>query len=192
MPSNEQRPVEFSVRPWQPSDDGALIDMMQRQMQHDPGWPPDYARGGDLARWLAEPTTLGRWVAVHDSATPVGHVGNAPAHAGPISDLWCDALRCDLSMLAEICRLVVDPKWRRHRVADLLTRAAIRSAIDSGRVPVANALEDRDASLNQMLAAGWRKVGRAVSPKTGLQLIALIPPQKVIDLVVRAGPSTRA
>ena len=193
MSAKEERSiVEFGVRKWQPGDDGALVEMLQRQMLHDPGWPPDYARGGDLAGWLGEPTTLGRWVAVQGTGTLVGHVGNAAAHAGPISDLWCKALRCDVSMLAEICRLIVDPRWRRYGVADLMTRTAIRAALDSGRIPVANALDDRDASLQQMLDAGWRNVGCATSPKTGLQLVALVPPQKLVDLAMRAISANRA
>ncbi len=191
MAGNEQPPIEFRVREWQPGDDAALVEVMQRQMQHDPGWPPDYARGGDLAKWLGEPATLGRWVVMQESGAPVGHVGNAPAQTGPISDLWCNALRCDIAKLVEICRLVVDPQWRRQRLADLLTRRAIRAAIDAGLVPVANALDDRDASLQQMLAAGWKNVGRAKSPKTGLTLVALVPPQKLVDLAMGPGRSKR-
>jgi GNAT superfamily N-acetyltransferase len=185
MSSNEElRTVEFVVREWRPSDDGALVAMMQRQIEHDPGWPPGYARNGDLATWLGEPTTLGRWVAVN-SEVPVGHIGNSPVHAGPIADLWCEALRCEVANLAEICRLVVDPRWRRHGVSDLMTRKAIRAALTSGAVPVANALSDRDASLQQMLHAGWRNVGRATSPRTGLELVALIPPQSLVDKVMK-------
>ena len=192
MTSNEERPVvEFGVRKWQPSDDSSLVEIMQRQMQADPGWPPGYARGGDLAKWLGEPTTLGRWVAAHVSGALVGHVGSASVHDGPIADLWCAALCCDVAMLAEICRLVVDPRWRRYGIADLMTRAAIRATLESGLVPVANALDDRNASLRQMVAAGWRNVGRATSPKTGLTLVALVPPQKLVDLAMGPGRAKR-
>ncbi len=59
------------------------------------------------------------------------------------------------------------------------------AAIESGLVPVANALGDRDASLRQMLNAGWQNVGRATSRKTGFELVALIPPQKLIDVVLK-------
>ena len=50
MPTNNRaRTDEFRVRPWHPEDDTALVALLRLQMERDPGWPPDYARDGDLA-----------------------------------------------------------------------------------------------------------------------------------------------
>ena len=184
--NNRARANAFLVRPWHAGDDAALVALLRLQMERDPGWPPDYARGGDLASWLGAPATLGRWVATDAADVPVGHVGNAPVHTGPFADLWSGALACDLSVMAEVCRLVVDPRRRRSGLSDLMTRRAVRAAVESGYVPVANALSDRDASLTMMTNAGWRSVGTAISPRTGRELVALIPPQKLIDAAIAA------
>lgn len=170
----------LTVRPWQRDDDPGLLDVMRVQMERDPQWPPDYARGMDLAAWLGEPATLGRFCAL-DEGRIVGHVGIAPPQPGPLCDLWRAALPPAAPALAEICRLVVDPRLRRRGVSALLTRKAVRSAIESGHLPVANALAHREASLAMMLAAGWRAVGSVPSQVADADLVALIPPQKLLD-----------
>lgn len=171
------------VRAWEPGDDAGLLRILEVQAQADPGWPPDYARDGDLLAWLGAPASLGRWVA-HVQDRPVGHVGLAPVHAGPMNDLWRAALPPEAGALAEVCRLVVDPGSRRGGVSVLLTRKAVRAAIESGFMPVANALADRNVSLAMMIAAGWRTVGSTRLGFSGRELVALAPPQKLIDAAI--------
>jgi ribosomal protein S18 acetylase RimI-like enzyme len=95
--------------------------------------------------------------------------------------LWRAALPPETGALAEICRLVVDRHLRRSGISAALTRKAVRAAIEGGFMPVADALADRDASLAMMLAAGWRTVGSTRAALAGRELVALIPPQKLID-----------
>jgi GNAT superfamily N-acetyltransferase len=176
--SHSRGPVE--VRPWAPEDDPALLAILHAQVAIDPGWPPAYARAGDLLSWLAEPASIARWTAVA-SDIPVGHVGIAPAHEGPLIALWRAALPPETREMAEICRLVVDVRLRRSGISDALTRRAVRTAIELGYMPVANALADRKASLAMMVAAGWQTVGSIVAPRTDRELVALIPPRKLIE-----------
>jgi hypothetical protein len=149
-------------------------------MECDPGWPPAYAREGDLGAWLGAPASLGRWVATDPCGEAVGHVGIAPVAPGANADLWTAALGCEVGDLAEVCRNLVAPGLRRAGVSDGLTRVALRAAIDSGRVPVAAVLGDRQASLAQMLSAGWRAVGTTVGV-SGRELQVMIPGPRVID-----------
>lgn len=172
--------TELLVRRWQPDDDPGLTEVMQAQMARDPDWPPGYARDMDLAEWLGRPATLGRFSAL-DRGRLVGHVGVAPVAPGPLADLWRAALPPDLPPMAEICRLVVDPRLRRRGLSGLLTRKAVRHAIESAHVPVANALAHREASLAMMLAAGWTAVGSVPSQVADSDLVALIPPPKLLD-----------
>ena len=68
----QQNPVKkqtFRCRAWCKDDDPALRVLMRAQMCVDPGWPPDYAKSGDLAGWLQRPATLGQWVALGDTDT---------------------------------------------------------------------------------------------------------------------------
>ncbi len=154
-------------------------------MERDPGWPPAYARGGDLGEWLGAPATLGRWVAVDSREEPVGHVGIAPVAPGETAALWTAALGCAVSTLAEVCRNLVIPGMRRTGVSDQLTRVALRAAIDAGRVPVATVLHDRQASIAMMLSAGWRVVGNVIG-SSGRELHVMIPGPRVIA-AARAG-----
>lgn len=169
----------FTVRAWRPGDDPALVAILRTQMQLDPGWPPSYARGGDLGKWLGAPATLGRWVALDPCAEPLGHVGIAPVAPGESAELWTAALGCDISTLAEVCRNLVKPGMRRTGVSAGLTRVALRAAIDAGRVPVAAVLHDRQASLAMMFSAGWRVVGNVVG-NSGRELNVMIPSPRVI------------
>jgi hypothetical protein len=154
-------------------------------MELDPGWPPAYAREGDLGKWLGAPATLGRWVAVDSREEVVGHVGIAPVAPGEAAELWTGFLGCDVDGLAEVCRNLVEPGMRRAGVSDGLTRVALRAAIDAGRVPVATVLHDRRASIAQMLSAGWRSLGN-ITGSSGRELEVMIPSLRVID-AARAG-----
>lgn len=173
------------VRPWQPADNPGLVEVMHAQMRSDPDWPPGYARGMDLAAWLGAPATLLRFTAL--DGRPLGHVGVAPVQDGALARLWRAALPADSPPLAEICRLVVDPTLRRRGVSVLLTRKAVRATIESGHLPVANALAHRDASLGMMTAAGWKPVGSVPSKVAGVELVALIPPARLIDAARQVG-----
>ncbi len=177
----ERMTPRFSIRGWRHSDDPALRALMRTQMDVDPGWPPDYARNTDLAHWLAAPADLGRWVAVDEEGAPVGHVGIGAVHPGPIAEFLRSALKCDLDAMAEICRIVVDPRVRGGGLSSLLTRTALRACIEAGLVPVSNVLSNRGSWLTMMLATGWRNVGSTRSLVSDGDLVALIPPQKFID-----------
>jgi hypothetical protein len=106
-------------------------------------------------------------------------VGIAPVPAGANADLWTAALGCEVGELAEVCRNLVALGMRRTGVSAGLTRAALRAAIDLGRVPVAAVLGDRQASLAQMLSAGWRAVGTTVG-MSGRDLQVMIPGPRVV------------
>jgi Acetyltransferase (GNAT) family len=157
---------------------------MLAQMSIDPGWPPDYAKSGDLAEWLHRPATLGQWVAVDESEAIVGHVGLGALRPGPIADLVCAALPCGCDDLAEICRIVVDPRARMRGLAGLLTRRAMRASIEGGRVPIATVLDSRGSWLEMMLATGWKNVGKTEARRAHGDLFVLAPPQRFIDLVL--------
>ncbi len=174
----------IGCRSWAPQDDEALRALMCRQMDLDPAWPPGYARGLDPAQWLGASSDLGRWVAVDDKGALVGHVGLAAVRPGPAADHWCAALACECDRLAEICRMVVDPQARLHGIASRLTRRAMRSAIEAGRVPVATVLVHRTSWLRMMLDTGWRRVGTTVSSLAQSELYVLAPPQRFVDLAL--------
>lgn len=157
---------------------------MRSQMLADPGWPPDYAKSTDLAEWLRLPATMGRWVAVNDEGVVVGHVGVGHMVPGPIDDLLRGFLLCRTDQLAEICRIVVNPEARRHGVAGLLTRKAMRAAIEGGQVPIATVLENRVSWLEMMLATGWRSIGTVSSRVADVDLRVLAPPPKFVALVL--------
>ena len=178
--------LPFSVRVWNHSDDPGLRALMQAQMNVDPGWPPDYARTSDLAAWLAAPADLERWVAVDEGGKPVGHVGIGSVHAGPIAEFLRTALQCELDAMAEICRIVVDPRVRGRGLSGLLTRKALRACIEAGLVPVSNVLSNRGSWLTMMLSTGWRTVGSTRSLVSDGDLVALIPPRRFIDAALRA------
>ncbi len=158
---------------------------MQMQMDLDPGWPPAYARSGDLADWLGAPANLGRWIAVDDAGTPVGHIGIGTVNPGPVAEFLRSALQCDLDNMAEICRAVVDPTARGRGLSGLLTRKALRACIEAGLVPVSTVLSNRGSWLTNMVSTGWRNVGSAKSLVSDGDLVALIPPQKFIDAALR-------
>lgn len=171
----------FQCRPWRSSDDNALRELMQRQMLLDPGWPPDYARTDDLAAWLGRPATITRWVAVDMADSVAGHIGLG-AVSGAAADLACRELKCGCEHLAEICRLVVEPGTRHHGLASLLTRRALRAAIEASRVPIATVLDNRGSWLNMMVNTGWRQLGDVHSAVSDSRLAVLAPPQRFIDL----------
>ncbi len=181
----------FCCRDWQPKDDVDLRRLMQAQMEADPGWPPDYARSSDLAAWLRRPCTLGGWVAVHRSAAVVGHAGLGTLAEGPVAELLCGALGCQPDDLAEIRRLVVAPGMREHGLASLLTRQAMRTAIEAGRIPVATVLGSRRSWLQMMLDTGWQSVGSTPFERvTGTELHVLAPAERFVELA--RSYSTRA
>jgi len=158
-------------------------------MEVDPGWPPAYAREGDLGQWLGARATLGRWVAIGSREEPVGHVGIAPVAPGEAAELWTGFLGCEIGALAEVCRNLVKPGMRKNGVSTALTRVALRAAIDAGRVPVAAVLHDRHASLAMMLSAGWRSLGN-VTGRSGRELSVMIPGPRVLA-AAQAGRVTR-
>jgi len=177
--------LPFRARVWNHGDDPGLRALMQVQMNVDPGWPPDYARTSDLAAWLAAPANLGRWVAVDEGGKPVGHVGIGSVRPGPIAEFLRSALHCELDAMAEICRIVVDPRVRGRGLSGLLTRKALRACIDAGLVPVSSVLSNRGSWLTMMLSTGWRTVGSIRSLVSDGDLVALIPPRRFIDAALR-------
>jgi hypothetical protein len=76
---------------------------------------------------------------------------------------------------------VIDPRTRRAGISVALTRKAVRAAIEMGFMPVADALADRQASIAMMVAVGWRTVGSTPEVLPGRDVVALVPPQKLID-----------
>jgi GNAT superfamily N-acetyltransferase len=174
------------VREWSPDDDDALRALMQAQMELDAGWPPDYARRSDLAAWLAKPANLGRWIAVDAEGSPVGHVGIGTVHEDALGELLRDALHCGYDAMAEICRIVVDPRVRGRGLASLLTRRALRACIEAGLIPVSTVLRNRGSWLTMMRSTGWRDVGSAPSGVSSNELVALIPRQQFIDAARQA------
>jgi len=167
------------------ADADALRELMRAQMRIDPGWPPGYAKSLDLAAWLGQPATLGRWAAVDEDGRIVGHGGLGRVESGPASQLLCAALDCPGARLAEICRLVVDPAARGRGVAGLLTRKAMRTAIDEGRIPVATVLDNRGTWLQMMLDTGWREVGWLPARSGEGKLALLLPAERLVTLARR-------
>lgn len=166
----------FTCRAAADTDAPALRSMMHEQQRVDPGWPPDYANREDLADWLARPADLGRWVAEDIGGRVCGHVGLGKVKHEVVSERLCAALECDPDILAEICRMVVVPGLRRYGLSGLLTRRAIRAAIEARRIPVATVLENRGTWLTMMLQTGWREVDRVPSRNAGSALAILAPP----------------
>lgn len=174
---------QTTFRVWHPADDQALRRLMEHQLSRDPTWPPAYARAGDLARWLGEPATLGRWVALSGGSI-VGHAGlGVPDTQHDFH--FCAQLACAPDDLAVICRMVVAPANRIQGLASLLTRKALRCAIEQGRIPVAEVLTGRGTWLKMMLDTGWREA--AVLPGIGNdeRLVLLTPPQHLVAAAQR-------
>lgn len=152
-------------------------------MSSDPDWPPDYAKGSDLAGWLAEPAKIGRWVACGSSEV-VGHVGLSPVSSDELGLRLAEAARCDLDETAEICRLVVDPRCRNQGLSSLLTRQALRASIEAGLVPVAKVLVNRGSWLAMMVETGWQQVDEVES--VGGALVGLLPPERFVEAARQA------
>ena len=178
--SAPQRGLEIIL--WTSNHNPALRDLMRAQMLVDPNWPPGYAYDMDLAEWLGLPADMNRWVALVD--------GQVRGHAGlghvPVDDLgkqlFCVA---GTDRLAEICRMVVDPGARGANIAALLTRKAMRTAIEAGYVPIAKVLGNRGSWLANMLNNGWRDVAR-VEVGDGEDYFGLLPPERFVDAAFEA------
>lgn len=176
---------EFHIRPRRAEDDESLRAMMRLHMQRDPGWPPAYAHNDDPADWLSRPATIGRWVAVDGSGNSVGHIGLGAVKPGPCRDALQTALDCSVNDMAEICRTVVHPDARGKGLAGQLTRTALRQAIGSGLFPVSTVLSNRGSWLEMMLSTHWQEVCRVPSEAGNCELVALLPPSRLIDAVRR-------
>ncbi len=181
----EKNGESFSLREWQPTDDPMLREVMQAHVTLDPGWPPSYARDGDLAAWLGQAADQGRWVALDSAAQIVGHGGLGSVKPAPYRDSLLNALDCDPEDLVEICRVVVHPQMRGYGLAGELTRVALRAAIESGRFPVSNVLSNRGSWLDMMLATGWREIGRIRSQVSDSEIVSMLPPDRFVAAVRR-------
>jgi len=171
------------VRDWCVADDLHLEGLMRAQRELDPAWPPNYAHGLDMPTWLGAPCTLGRWVGVLAGGKVIGHAGLGCPEAERL-DVYCEYLGCAADAVALICRLVVSPDSRHSGLSSLLTRKALRHAITSGRVPVAEVLSGRGSWLQMMLDSGWHKISVWAGALPGEDLYLLAPPRKFIEVAL--------
>lgn len=181
---------ELSIRAWDEGDDPALRELMRAQQAGDSGWPPPYARALDPADWLGAPADVGRWVAVDGRERVLGHAGISSVLAADAVKLLAEVLPCPVERAVEICRVVVHPEERFQGLAALLTRRAIRRAIEQHRVVTASVLKNRGSWLAMMLATGWQRVGEIQSSVGAGPMVVLLAPQRFVDLAL-AGVEAR-
>ena len=168
----------IAIRDWQQSDDVALLKILREQMAEDPAWPPEYAHRLNLSDWLAGSADLGRWVVLGDQQV-VGHIGLG-AIQGRVAEVFSKATGLPGDRFAELCRTVVDPNKRGLGLASALTRQALKSALRSGRIPVATVLTGRGAWLDMMLRTGWQQVGELEAKAPNERLVLLLAPEKFV------------
>jgi GNAT superfamily N-acetyltransferase len=161
--------------------------LLGRQAAIDAGWPPAYARELDGGQWLAAPADLMRWVALGEDGAPIGHIGLGSVRDPAIAALV--SAHEGSTSHAEICRLVVDPDSRTRGLAGVLTRRALRGAIEAGHVPFATVLTSRGSWLDMMCATGWRTVGRVVARDGVDELVVLLAPDRFVAQARQRNPA---
>ncbi len=175
----DEDPIE--VREYLPEDEPGIRALLAAHMAGDDSWPPRYVRDQDASNeWLAERSSVGRWVALQTGVI-VASVGAGPVEAGPKADIWLKEIGCPLERLAEIGRLVVHPDLRRRHVSGALTRRCVRGTVSRGYVPVATAFGSAQASLAMMTSLGWRVIGEVQGTRSGRTILLLVAPRQLQD-----------
>lgn len=178
-----QSPIQ--IREYVGGDEDGLLALLHAQVRSDDSWPPRYAREGDDGlNWVANRSSLGRWVAVRGEQI-VGHISADPVNTKNKEDAWTAELECRGDRLVEIGRLVVHPDIRRSGVSAPLTKRCVRTVVDRGFVPVASAFHDAVASQAMMTNFGWTVFAQAIGGKSGRPIVLLRPPQQLVDAALK-------
>ena len=143
------------VRPRVDTDMAALIRIAALVQETD-GYPGRRPR--DLRAFLDAPDALGAWVAECDGAV-AGHVALHRDSLPVVMARAATELERDVSHLAAVARLVVDPSARRRGVGRALLETAADHARRRGLHPVLDVATHYDAANALYRSCGWRNVG---------------------------------
>ncbi|BBZ56050.1 Acetyltransferase (GNAT) family [Mycobacteroides abscessus] len=138
------------------ADLAALADVLVRVHARD-GYPVEGVDNPEA--WIAPPAELAAWVAVY-GAEVIGHVALANARdTDDAAMLWQRATGGQISRLAILARLFVDPRYRNVGAGSLLMKAA-RAFADEHDLAVAFdvMLKDRDA-IRLYEKLGYQRLG---------------------------------
>ncbi|ANO13107.1 GNAT family N-acetyltransferase [Mycobacteroides abscessus] len=152
------------IRRRRPADLAVLADVLVRVHARD-GYPVEGVDNPEA--WIAPPAELAAWTAAYGREV-IGHV--ALAHARDTDEaaiLWQRATSGDVSRLAILARLFVDPRYRNVGAGSRLMRTA-RAFADEHDLMVAFdvMLKDRDA-IRLYEKLGYQRLGTVVHEHSG-------------------------
>ncbi|MDQ4091534.1 MAG: GNAT family N-acetyltransferase [Actinomycetota bacterium] len=118
-----------------------------------PGRPPK-----DFRAFMRSSDALSTWVAEYDGAI-AGHVALSPSDFPVVVKTAARALDVDISALAVVARLIVDPRRRRAGVGRALLETAAADARRRGLHPVLDVVTRFDPAVAFYRSCGWRNAG---------------------------------
>jgi len=125
-------------------------------VQDNDGYPGRRPRR--LAAFLASPDALSAWVAECDGVI-AGHVALHAESMPVVMERAAAFLGCEVSELAVVARLIVDPAARRVGVGRALLATAGEEACRRGLHPILDVVTGYHAANELYRACGWRNAG---------------------------------
>jgi GNAT superfamily N-acetyltransferase len=117
--------------------------------------------------WIAPPAELAAWTAVYE-AQPIGHVSLARAHdSDDAAILWQRTTGGDVSQLAILARLFVDPGHRNLGAGALLMGAAHRFAAERQLAVALDVMLKDHGAIRLYEKLGYRRLGTIGHEHTG-------------------------
>lgn len=147
------------IRRRRSADLAALADVLVRVHARD-GYPVEGV--GNPEAWIAPPAELAAWTAIYE-AEPIGHV--ALARACDTDDapmLWKRATGGDMSRLAIVARLFVDPDRRNLGAGALLMEAAHRFAAERHLALALDVMLKDHGAIRLYEKLGYQRLGTVV------------------------------
>ena len=134
---------------------------------------PIFLPGGDLVRFLRNPTPLAAWVALRGGQL-IGHVALNDTTSRPVMQVVED--RRPTLPAAYVARLLVDPSSRGDGVGWRLLERARRAAIEVGRSPFLDVVDTATAAsaISLYRKAGWEEIGRVSFDLVGDEIEELV------------------
>ncbi|RIS48157.1 GNAT family N-acetyltransferase [Mycobacteroides abscessus] len=152
------------IRRRRQADLAALADVLVRVHARD-GYPVEGV--DDPEAWIAPPAELAAWTAVY-AAEPIGHVALSRARdTDDAAILWRRSTGGDVSQLAILARLFVDPGHRNLGAGAQLMEAAHRYAEEHDLTVAFDVmLKDRDA-IRLYEKIGYQRLGTVSHEHSG-------------------------
>lgn len=116
-------------------------------------------RPEDLRSFIAVPSALAAWVAVHGGDV-VGHVALHPGSSAAVIDLAVEATGLSATRLGVVARLLVSPHVRRVGIGRSLLDVAAGHAAQLGLRPILDVVERHEAAVKLYEDSGWTRAGK--------------------------------